>query len=55
MGACGAKTCETPYFAIVQRGKGVFGRSDPEHKKPVFVETPLGVFANISEGIRTHE
>ena len=55
MGACGAKTCETLILQLYREEGVPLGEVTLNTRRPVFVETPLGVFASISEGIRMHE
>jgi NAD(P)H-nitrite reductase large subunit len=55
MGACGAKTCENLIMQLYREEGVSLEAVTPNTRRPVFVETPLGVFANISEGISTHE
>lgn len=55
MGACGAKTCENLIMQLYREEGVTLEEVTLYTRRPVFVETPLGVFANLSEGIRTHE
>ncbi len=47
MGACGGKTC-TPLIERIFREEGIsFDEIIPCTKRPLFIEVPMGVFANI--------
>jgi len=50
MGACGAKTCESLIMQLYKEEGVPLEAVTPNTRRPVFVESPLGVFANISEG-----
>jgi hypothetical protein len=49
MGSCGGKTC-TPLIERIFREEGVhIDEVIPGTKRPLFIEVPLGVFANVKE------
>jgi NADPH-dependent 2,4-dienoyl-CoA reductase/sulfur reductase-like enzyme/Fe-S-cluster-containing hydrogenase component 2/bacterioferritin-associated ferredoxin len=55
MGACGAKTCETLILQLFREEGVPLEEVTLNTRRPVFVETPLGVFAGMSHGRRLHE
>ncbi|MFX1497888.1 MAG: FAD-dependent oxidoreductase [Promethearchaeota archaeon] len=49
MGACGAKTC-TPLIEQIFREEGVpLDKITPGTKRPLFLEVPMGIFANVKD------
>ena len=48
MGACGSKTCENLILQMFKEEGVSLEEVTPNTMRPVFVETPLGVFSNIS-------
>jgi NADPH-dependent 2,4-dienoyl-CoA reductase/sulfur reductase-like enzyme/Fe-S-cluster-containing hydrogenase component 2/bacterioferritin-associated ferredoxin len=55
MGACGAKTCENLILQLYREEGVPLETVTPNTRRPVFVETPLGVFANTTERRKTDE
>ncbi len=49
MGACGSKTCENLILQMFKEQGVSLEDVTSNTIRPVFVETPLGVFSNISE------
>lgn len=49
MGSCGAKTC-TPLIEQIFREEGVpLDKITPGTKRPLFIEVPMGIFANVKD------
>jgi hypothetical protein len=52
MGACGAKTCRELIFRLFREEKIPFDDVTDRIDRPLFIEVPLGVFANADVGGR---
>jgi Fe-S-cluster-containing hydrogenase component 2/bacterioferritin-associated ferredoxin len=52
MGACGAKTCENLILQMYREEGVSLEEVTLNTRRPVFIEAPLGVFSNISYGVK---
>ncbi|MCU0522721.1 MAG: (2Fe-2S)-binding protein [Anaerolineae bacterium] len=49
MGACGGKTCERLILRLLREAGVPHNAVTPGTRRPLFIETPLGVFAGVVE------